>query len=112
MHAFAVEPFTKNAKDWVRFGIHPHQDDTETKVYCEAEVHDSRVVTDSGGHKEKRYVILTTIALADISWPIEITLTNRDSMLFRFLLGRTAMKQNIIVKPGKSFLLGEIENEL
>ena len=112
LHAFNVEPFTKDGKAWIRFGIHPHQDDTETEVYCEAEVHDSRFVTDSGGHKEERYVILTTIALANKSWPIEITLTNRDSKLFRFLLGRTAMKHKVIVKPGKSFLLGEPENEL
>ena len=112
LHAFNVEPFTKDGKAWVRFGIHPHQDDTETEIYCEAEVNDSRIVTDSGGHKEERYVILTTIALANKSWPIEITLTNRDSMLFRFLLGRTAMEQVVIVNPGKSFLLGEPENEL
>ena len=112
LHAFNVEPFTKDGKAWVRFGIHPHQDDTETEIYCEAEVNDSRIVTDSGGHKEERYVILTTIALANKSWPIEITLTNRDSMLFRFLLGRTAMEQVVIVNPGKSFLLGEPNDEL
>ena len=112
LHAFNVEPFTKNGKAWVRFGIHPHQDDTETEVYCEAEVLDNRMVTDSGGHKEERYVIMTTLALANESWPIEVTLTNRDSMLFRFLLGRTAMKQKVIVDPGKSFLLGELKDEL
>ena len=112
LHAFNVEPFTKNGNAWVRFGIHPHQDDTETEVYCEAEVLDNRMVTDSGGHKEKRYVIMTTLALANESWPIEVTLTNRDSMLFRFLLGRTAMQQKVIVDPGKSFLLGELKDEL
>jgi hypothetical protein len=40
-------------------------------------------------------------------WPIEITLTNRDTMLFRMLLGRTAMHKKIIVNPSKSFLLGK-----
>jgi len=106
LHAFSVEPFEKNGKHWVRFGMHPHQDDTETEVYCEAEVIDKRMVTDSGGHKEKRYVIRTEIMLADQRWPIEITLTNRDTMLFRMLLGRTAMANKIIVRPNKSFLLG------
>ena len=107
LHAFSVEPFEKNGKDWVRFGIHPHQDDTETEVFCEAEVIEKRMVSDSGGHKEERFVISTELVLADQRWPIEITLTNRDSMLFRMLIGRTAMKNKIIVSPGKSFLLGE-----
>ena len=107
LHAFSVEPFEKNGKEWVRFGIHPHQDDTETEVFCEAEVIEKRIVSDSGGHKEERFVIGTELVLADQRWPIEITLTNRDSMLFRMLLGRTAMKDKIIVNPGKSFLLGE-----
>jgi len=107
LHAFSVTPFEKNGKEWVRFGIHPHQDDTETEVFCEAEVIEKRMVSDSGGHKEERFVISSEMVLADQRWPIEITLTNRDSMFFRMLLGRTAMKNNIIVSPGKSFLLGE-----
>ena len=107
LHAFSVEPFEKDEKKWVRFGIHPHQDDADTEVYCEAEIIDSRIVSDSGGHKEERYVITTDIVMAEQRWPIEITLTNRDTMLFRMLLGRTAMAQKIIVDPGKSFLLGE-----
>lgn len=106
LHAFNVEEFIKHDKEWVRFGIHPHQDDTETEVYCEAEVMDKRIVTDSGGHKEKRYVISSNIVLGNERWPIEITLTNRDSMLFRFLLGRTAMEDKIIVNPAESYLQG------
>ena len=107
LHAFSVEAFTKDGKEWVRFGIHPHQNDTETEVYCEAKVTDKRLVSDSGGHKENRYVITTELVIAEQRWPIEITLTNRDTMLFRMLLGRTALKNKIIVNPGKSFLLGE-----
>lgn len=112
LHAFSVEPFTKEEKLWVRFGIHPNQDDTDTEVFCEAEVIDERIVTDSGGHKEKRYVISTDILLGNNQrWSIEFTLTNRDTMKFRMLLGRTAMEQRIIVKPDASFILGKPEQE-
>lgn len=104
LHAFSVEPFEKDNKEWVRFGIHPHQRDIETEVYCEAEVIDKRVVSDSGGHKEERYVINTDLVIAGQRWPIEITLTNRDTMVFRMLLGRTAMDNKIIVNPARSFL--------
>ena len=107
LHAFTVEPFARNGEEWVRFGIHPHQEDTKTEIFCEAEVFDKRTVTDSGGHKEERYVITTDIIIAEQRWPIEITLTNRDTMLFRMLLGRTAMRKKIIVNPGKSFLLAK-----
>ena len=106
LHAFSVEPFEKDGKEWVRFGIHPHQDDLKTEAYCEAEVFDKRTVTDSGGHTEERYVITTELALAEQRWPIEVTLTNRDTMLFRMLLGRTTMENKIIVNPAESFLLG------
>ena len=107
LHAFSLEAFEKESKEWVRFGIHPHQDDTDTEAYCEAEVIDKRLVSDSGGHKEERYVITTDLVIAEQRWPIEITLTNRDSMLFRMLLGRTAMEKKIIVNPAKSFLFGK-----
>jgi hypothetical protein len=107
LHAFSVVPFEKEGKEWVRFGIHPHQDDIETEVFSEAAVIDKRIVSDSGGHKEERYVIATNIMLADQRWLIEITLTNRDTMLFRMLLGRTAMENRLVVNPGESFLLGK-----
>jgi hypothetical protein len=107
LHAFSVVPFEKEGKEWVRFGIHPYQDDTETEVFSEAAVIDKRIVSDSGGHKEERYVIATNIMLADQRWLIEITLTNRDTMLFRMLLGRTAMENRLVVNPGESFLLGK-----
>lgn len=108
IHAFAVESIEKNGKPWVRFGLHPNQGDTETVTWCEAEVLDQRNVTDSGGHTEKRFVILTQVQLGNSIWPIEVTLTNRDNMLFRMLLGRTAMTSgNILVDPAKSFLAGK-----
>lgn len=107
IHAFSVEPFEKDGNQWVRFGIHPHQRETVVEHYCEAEVFDKRFVSDSGGHREERYVIRTDIDLRGQRWPIEVTLTNRDSMLFRMLLGRTAMEQKIIINPGESYLLGK-----
>lgn len=108
IHAFEVDPFKKAGKQWVRFGLHPNQDDTETVIWCEAEAIDKRNVTDSGGHTEKRFVILTNVSLGSKTWPIEVTLTNRDNMLFRMLLGRTAMTAgNILVNPALSFLSGK-----
>lgn len=108
IHAFEVDPYQKDGKTWVKFGLHPNQGETDTVLWCEAEVIDERNVTDSGGHTEKRYVILTELRLGTRTWPIEVTLTNRDNMLFRMLLGRTAMTAgNIVVNPALSFLAGQ-----
>ncbi|WP_302847914.1 RimK/LysX family protein [Marinobacterium iners] len=35
----------------------------------------------------------------------EVTLTNRNSMGFRMLIGRTTMKGHYLVDPGQSYLL-------
>lgn len=107
LHAFSLETFKHAGKPWIRFGMHPDQHDRSNEVFCEAEIIDEREVTDSGGHKENRYVIATQLVLPNISWPIELTLTNRDSMRFRMLLGRSAMNGRMIVVPDQSYMLGK-----
>jgi len=107
LHAFFVEPFQRQGEQWVRFSIHPKQKNTKFVVECETPVKDRRVVTDSGGHKEYRYVIETTLALGDITWSAELTLTDRDSMNFRMLLGRSALDGWFLVDPAASYKLGK-----
>ncbi len=104
LHAFSIEEFTKGGKSFVRFGIHPFQRRIDVEIFCEAQVRDQRQVTDSGGHSELRYVIESEVKLGEMSWPIELTLTNRDSMGFRMLLGRTALRKLYLVDPGASYL--------
>lgn len=105
LHAFEVNTFERDGSEWVRFRLHPLQDNTEHECVCECPVIDRRVVSDSGGHREERVVIATQIEFGGRRWPIEMTLTDRDSMRFRMLLGRTAM-DGLVVDPSASFLLG------
>lgn len=107
LHAFYVDPFLYHDVQWVRFGIHPQQGNSDAVVDCKAPVKDLRTVTDSGGHKEDRYVIETRLSLGTVTWPAEITLTNRDSMKFRMLLGRTALKGNFLVDSSTSYRFGK-----
>lgn len=108
LHAFFVEPFTKNNEQWVHFSIHPEQHNTEHVIECESPVLDQRMVTDSGGHTEHRFVIETLIRLGQKSWKAEMTLTDRDSMKFRMLLGRTALSNEFYVDPSASYVQGKI----
>lgn len=106
LHAFKVKSFTRGTEPWVRFWVHPHQEDSESVVICEAPIADRRVVMDSGGHETKRYVIRAQAVLGDTTVPIELTLTNRDTMKFRMLLGRNALRARYIIDVDQSFCLG------
>lgn len=105
LHAFAVEPFEQDQAEWVRFLVHPLQQDDSQVVECTAPVVDVRPVTDSGGHREDRFVILTKIVIGDWTGDIEMTLTARDNMRFRMLVGRTTLAQGrFAVDPACSYL--------
>ncbi|MFP3979452.1 ATP-dependent zinc protease [Marinobacter sp. KMM 10035] len=107
LHTFRTEPYTQDGERRVRFWVHPVQNDMHQVVECDARVLDEREVTDSGGHTELRLVIETTLVIGGQSWPVEMTLTNRDSMRFRMLIGRTAMEGRSIIYPEASYLAGE-----
>ena len=111
LHAFEVRQFDAGGRPRVEFKMHPRQRDNDTVVVCEADVIDERVVRDSGGHAEKRWVIETPVTVGEETWPIEITLTARDDMLFRMLLGRTAIKNRALVDPARSYLVGKKPEE-
>ncbi len=112
LHAYNIQTFVQCKKMWIRFDIHPIQKDKECVVTCTAPVVDRRYVSDSGGHKERRYVIETPITLGDRTWTVEITLTDRHSMAFRMLLGREAMRSGrLIVDPLKSCYQGKLKDQ-
>ena len=107
LHAFFVDPYHRGAQEWVRFGLHPLQRRTDVAVECDAMVKDRRIVSDSGGHRQWRYVIETRVVLGPACLNIEITLTDRDPMLFRMLLGRTALKHGFHIDAGASYRQGQ-----
>lgn len=106
LHTFSIEEHTVSGKLMVRFGIHPLQKRKDIELYCDAEVIDRRRVKDSSGHTEVRYTIETKAVLGGVEWPIEITLTNRDRMMFRMLLGRTAIERRFTINPARSYMTG------
>lgn len=106
LHAPGLELLTRDGIDLVRFEVHPEQDSTLGSVHVEAEVLEHRVVRNSGGSEERRPVIETDVEVGGIRWPIELTLTRRDGMGFRMLLGRQALRGRYVVHPGRSFLGG------
>jgi len=105
LHTFSLDVGHEGGRKMARFGVHPFQRDDETVIGCTAPVVDERQVRDSGGHQEWRFVIATDMRMGDRLSEIELTLTARDTMLFRMLVGRTAMR-SYCVDPFASFITG------
>jgi len=111
LHAFNINKIKKDGESWVSFEVHPLQNDRRTVIRCERPIIDNRNVRSSSGNSEKRYVISAALKAGDDQWDIELTLTNRDSMGYRMLLGREAMKGKVLVDPSLSFCMGEVKDE-
>lgn len=111
LHAFNIQPFGSASKPKVRFGVHPFPHDPDAEVFCSAPVVDRREVTSSNGQTELRYVIKTPLTLGDKTWDIEVTLTNRENMAYRMLLGRQAL-EGLSVIPDESCIQGALSYDL
>ena len=112
LHAFSIVTFQEGTQQKIRFDIHPLQRNTDKIISCVANVVDKRWVADSGGHREERYVIETPAIIGDQCFLIEITLTERDTMLFRMLLGRSAIKRRFVINPARSFITTKCKVDL
>lgn len=99
LHAFQIEPFKRQQQDYVRFIVHPLQHTNQHQKPCVAQVIDQRHVMSSNGHREWRYVIKTPLTLGEDTWDIELTLSNRDPLTFRLLLGREALNGRVLIDP-------------
>lgn len=111
LHAFEIKPYKKQSETYVKFLIHPIQGDDETVVQCRAKVVDIRSVMSSNGHKEKRYVISTPLVMGGERWDIEVTLSNRDPLTYRMLLGREALERHVIIDPHRINCLGKMSKK-
>lgn len=106
LHAYDIRRFERDDQEWVRFKVHPLQDDTRTTVQAEAPLEEMRKVRSSNGVQSLRPVIHTDVQVGDDRWEVELTLVRRDMMGFRMLLGRQAVRRRYLVDPGGSFLAG------
>jgi ribosomal protein S6--L-glutamate ligase len=110
LHAFNIESFYIEDVEYVKFDIHPLQKNKKLSRSCTSRVIERRMVSDSSGKKEKRIVIESDLMIGDKKIRIDLTLANRDSMTFRMLLGREAIKQaKMLVNPSKAFIQGKLK---
>lgn len=108
LHADRITVVMKPSGPWVRYIVRPLRRKIGIAVQCESRLLDRRDIKNSGGQVESRYVIETTLVLGDAMWPVKLTLTNREDMLFPMLLGRTALRDRVIIYPGEKYLTGSV----
>lgn len=104
LHVTDLERFARDGHPWVRFAVHPVQRSERPVVRAEAPLVERRPVRSSSGHTEHRPVIATTLLVGTACWPIEVTLTRRDAMGFRMLIGREALRRRALIDPGRSYV--------
>ncbi|MBL3690261.1 hypothetical protein D3226_09840 [Leucobacter chromiireducens subsp. chromiireducens] len=107
LHATGISEFERDGAPWVRFTAHPWQLSDEDAAEVELPVHDRRTVRSSSGHAQERPVVLIDVQLVGRTIRAEFTLTDREEMLFRVLIGREALRQGYIVDSDASFLGGK-----
>lgn len=108
LHAFKIREIQEGDRTLLAFKVHPFQRDSKTTLECRAELLEYREVRSSGGHVTRRPVVVTAIHFMGQAWPIELTLVSRDSMGFRMLLGREAVRGRYFVDAGQSFYGGNL----
>ncbi len=112
LHAFDIEVVGDGPDERVRFWLRPWQESADDSVSVECPIHDRRTVRSSSGHTEERIVVMLEIAMLGQVFPAEVTLTNRDAMGFRMLIGRQALRRRFVVDPARSFLGGRAPKEV
>jgi hypothetical protein len=110
LHAYDIDELERDGEPWISFRFHPNQRDEETEISAEARVVDRRTVTPSNGQSELRYVVETEVVVDGEPIPIELTLSRRDAMGFRMLLGRRALRGRFVVDPRRSYRTAESKN--
>lgn len=103
LHAFQIERFRREGRDYVRFFVHPRQKTAKSVIQTEAPLLGMRSVRSSNGHQSERPVIATEIQVYDQTCLIQLTLANRDQMGFRMLLGREALRNRFLVDAARSY---------
>lgn len=106
IHARNIRVEHRGRHAYVSFDIHPLQRDNSQVIRCKSLLVDQRSIRNSGGQAQDRLIIQTTAQIGPVSFPIELSLTQRDEMGFRMLLGRAAVRNRFLIDPGRSFLMG------
>ena len=110
LHAFDLQTFDKDGREYVKFAVHPIQHNDQAEVAVEIPILERRFIRSSNGIANERIVVRTQLRMLGQSFEIDLTLANRDAMGFRMLIGREALRERFLVDASQSFLGGRVRH--
>lgn len=103
--ALHVEKLREIGGGRVRFDVRLHRSKSERRVTVEATIVRRARVRASTGVATTRIFVAVDLRLGPVARTIELGLVDRQHMLYRMLLGRTALDRDFLVDPSRRFVL-------
>lgn len=97
IHCSRIDPVTKDGTKYVQFKLLDSSHPKYQKKLITLPVYKEKVVKNSFGESEQRYIVKTTIRLFKKNFEIELSLTNREKMTNPVLLGRKLLSGKFVV---------------
>jgi hypothetical protein len=85
--------------DHIAFDVVLHRHKTDRRIRVEAAISRRGRVRASTGHYTTRYFVRTLMRIGPVEREIEVSLVARENMIFRMLIGRTALSGAFLVDP-------------
>lgn len=103
--ALHVENIQEIGSTRVRFDVRLHRRDLDRRVTVEAPILRRGIVRPSSGHSQQRIFVVAPVRIGPIERPIELSLVDRGNMIFRMLIGRSALAPHFVVDVSKRYLV-------
>jgi len=105
--ALHVENIRELPHNRVRFDVRLHRKKLDRRVTVEVPIARRGRVRPSSGVSETRIFVRATLTIGAISEPVELSLVSREKMLFRMLIGRSALSHRFLVDVSKRYVLSK-----
>jgi hypothetical protein len=103
--ALHVENIQEVGGDRVRFDVRLHRKNLDRRVTVEAPIVRRALVRPSSGVSETRIFVSARVHIGPIAEEIELSLVSRDRMIFRMLIGRSALRQRFLIDTNRRYVL-------
>ena len=103
--ALHVENIQELGAGRVRFDVRLNRSESERRVTVEARVARRGQVRPSSGELKVRIFVLVRVRIGPVEREIELSLVDRGSMIFRMLIGRSALAHAFLIDPSRQYVL-------
>jgi hypothetical protein len=103
--ALHVEHLREIEHGWVSFDVRLHRSRSDRRVTVQAPIARWGTVRSSTGNTAPRIFVTVAVQIGPVQRVIDMGLVDRAQMIYRMLLGRTALGHDFLVDPSGRYLL-------